>query len=96
MKRILIFWILLCLIFSPLFSSVTAESAPTSEPIPEPTLNPAAEKYDETHPEELSPEQLYALSAILMVEDTGEIIFEKAPDEIRYPASTTKILTVLL
>ncbi|MBR0266879.1 MAG: D-alanyl-D-alanine carboxypeptidase [Clostridia bacterium] len=31
-----------------------------------------------------------------MAADTGEVIFEKDPDEIRYPASTTKILTVLL
>ena len=96
MRRILLFLLLLCITFSALFSSGSAESAATSEPIPEPTLNPNAEKYDETHPEELSPDQLYALSAILMVEDTGEVIFEKAPDEIRYPASTTKILTVLL
>ena len=96
MKRILLFSLALCIAFSMLFPSGSAEMAPTAEPIPEPTLNPNAEKYDETHPEELSPEQLYALSAILMVEDTGEVIFEKAPDEIRYPASTTKILTVLL
>ena len=96
MKRILAFAVVLCLFFPALFSSAVAESAAATDTIPEPTLNPNAEKYDESHPEELSPDQLYALSAILMVEDTGEVIFEKNPDEIRYPASTTKILTVLL
>ena len=64
--------------------------------IPEPTLSPHAEKYDETRPEDLSADQLYALSAILISAETGEVIFEKDPDTRRFPASTTKILTVLL
>ncbi|MCR5567429.1 MAG: D-alanyl-D-alanine carboxypeptidase [Clostridiales bacterium] len=68
----------------------------TSEPIPEPTLSPDAADYDPEHPEDLSPDQLYALSAVLMTQDKGEIIFEKDADTIRYPASMTKILTVLL
>jgi len=100
LKKVLLFALTLCFAFSVLFPSVPFSSASaeqvTAEPIPEPTLNPNAEKYDEEHPEELSPDQLYALSAVLMVEDTGEVIFEKNPDEIRYPASTTKMLTVLL
>ena len=96
MRRILAFAAVLCLCFSMPLSASFTESAAATDTIPEPTLNPNAEKYDENHPEELSPDQLYALSAILMVEDTGEVIFEKNPDEIRYPASTTKILTVLL
>ena len=72
------------------------EPAITAEPIPEPTLNPDAAPYDPDHPEDLSPDQLWAASAILMTQDSGEVIFEKDPDTIRYPASTTKILTVLL
>ena len=68
----------------------------TPVPIPQPTLSPDAEPYDPEHPEDLSPDQLYAGSAILMTQDTGEVIFQKEADEIRYPASTTKILTVLL
>lgn len=79
----------LCLSF---LSSVLAEETQ----IPEPTLSPNAEKYDEEHPENLSADQLYALSAILISADTGEVIFDKDPDTVRYPASTTKILTVLL
>ena len=97
MKRI-VSWMLICLMAcSALFSPVLAFSeAATPEPIPEPTLSPNAEKYDTEHPENLSADQLYAASAILISADTGEVIFEKDPDEIRYPASTTKILTVLL
>ena len=73
-----------------------AEPEPTMEPIPQPTLSPDAEDYDKEHPENLSPDQLYAASAVLMTLDKGEVIFEKDPDTIRYPASMTKILTVLL
>ena len=69
---------------------------PTPEPIPEPTLSPDAQEYDPEHPENLSPDQLYALSAVLMTQDKGEVIFEKDADTLRYPASMTKILTVLL
>ena len=72
------------------------DPSPTAEPIPEPTLSPDAADYDPEHPEDLSPDQLYALSAVLMTQDKGEVIFEKDPDTIRYPASMTKILTVLL
>ena len=96
MKRILPVLVALMITFSALFSSALSESAASTDKIPEPTLSPHAEEYDETHPEDLSADQLYALSAILIAEDTGEVIFEKNPDELRYPASTTKILTVLL
>lgn len=37
-----------------------------------------------------------ATSAILMDADTGEILYEMAPDERRYPASITKVMTGLL
>ena len=96
MKRILPFLLALTITFSVLFSSALSESSDSTDTIPEPTLSPHAEEYDETHPEDLSADQLYALSAILIAADTGEVIFEKNPDELRYPASTTKILTVLL
>ena len=93
----------LLLVFIILISSVSAFAAkktvdpePTSEPIPEPSLSPDAPDYDPEHPENLVPDQLYALSAVLMTQDKGEVIFEKDADTIRYPASMTKILTVLL
>lgn len=89
---------LLCLVtvFCLLFSSAALSEETGNDPIPEPTLSPDAEKYDPEHPENLMPDQLYALSAILIAQDTGEVIFEKNADEIRYPASITKMMTVLL
>ena len=94
----------LFIVFILLFTSVVpayaakkqAEPVVTSEPIPEPTANPDAAPYDPEHPDELTPDQLWAASAVLMTQDKGEVIFEKDPDSIRYPASMTKILTVLL
>ena len=96
--------VLLFLFFILLFASVVpafaakkqAEPVVTSEPIPEPTADPDAAPYDPEHPDELTPDQLWAASAVLMTQDKGEVIFEKEPDTIRYPASMTKILTVLL
>lgn len=40
--------------------------------------------------------EIQAPSAILMEARTGKIIYEKNPDEIRSPASITKIMTMLL
>ena len=61
-----------------------------------PTLSSDAPAYDETHPENLTEDQLYAKSAILIEASTGEVIFEKNADELMYPASTTKIMTTYL
>ena len=40
--------------------------------------------------------ELNAPSAILMEKETGQIVFEKNPDEQLAPASVTKIMTLLL
>lgn len=61
-----------------------------------PSLPSGVDPYDPEKPEELSPDQLYAKSAILIEASTGEVIMEKNADEKRFPASTTKILTTLL
>ncbi len=87
---------LLCALSLLLPLGASLSEAPTAEPIPEPTLNPDAPEYDPEHPENLDPDQLYGLSAILITGDSGEVIFEKDAYTLRYPASTTKILTVLL
>ncbi|MBE5875926.1 MAG: D-alanyl-D-alanine carboxypeptidase [Lachnospiraceae bacterium] len=45
---------------------------------------------------ELLQMELVSPSAILMEASTGTVLFEKNPDEIRSPASITKIMTMLL
>ncbi|MBR5752199.1 MAG: D-alanyl-D-alanine carboxypeptidase [Clostridia bacterium] len=42
------------------------------------------------------PAELISRSCVLMDAHTGEILFEKYPDYKRYPASTTKIMTLLV
>lgn len=64
--------------------------------MPNPTLDPNANPYDAEHPELLEEDQLNCASAILIEEDSGDVIFEKEADMLLYPASTTKIMTVLL
>lgn len=39
---------------------------------------------------------LYAETAVLMDADTGTILYNKGMDELRYPASTTKLMTLLV
>ena len=100
MRKLISLLIVFLILFTSSSGSFAAKKqedpAPTSEPIPEPTLSPDAPDYDPEHPENLSRDQLYALSAVLMTQDKGEVIFEKDADTIRYPASMTKILTVYL
>jgi len=95
MKKILAWASVFVLLFS-LAGVGRGESSTESARIPEPTLSPDAAPYDPDHPEDLEEDQLYAASAILLSQERGEVIFEKDADAIRYPASTTKILTVLL
>ncbi len=76
--------------------ALAAKPTATPDPNPKPTRPKDVTPYSTEHPEELLPEQLWAWSAILIEAKTGEVIFEKNPDDIRYPASTTKILTGLL
>ena len=99
MKRVTAFLLVMIMLFTSVSVSFAAKSkdpTPTAEPIPQPTLSPDAPEYDKEHPENLSPDQLYALSAVLMTQDKGEVIFEKDADERRYPASMTKVLTLLV
>lgn len=46
--------------------------------------------------EEQAGPQISAPSAVLMEKSTGQVIYEKNPDEQRPPASVTKIMTLLL
>lgn len=87
MKRLLTLLLAGLMLLTPL--SALAEA-------PNPTISSSADKYDPEHPELLEPDQLAAYSALVMEESSGEIIFEKDIDRPLYPASTTKIMTVLL
>lgn len=44
----------------------------------------------------LAPEELLSASVMLIDAKTGEILFEKFPDDMRSMASTTKIMTLIL
>lgn len=83
------------LCFTSLPFAIATESTERDRII-EPTLPNDVDPYDAEKPEELQEEQLYAKSAILIEASSGEVIFEKNPDELMYPASTTKIMTALL
>lgn len=52
--------------------------------------------FDETQPLTLSPYALYSKGCILIDAPTGAVLFEDGADTRLYPASTTKIMTLLL
>lgn len=52
--------------------------------------------YDPDHPELLTEDDLTGVACILIEQNSGDVIFEKDADRLMYPASTTKIMTVLL
>ena len=57
---------------------------------------PALAEYDKDNPQNLTAEHLFAESALLVDEDSGEALFSKNSRVRMYPASTTKIMTLLL
>ena len=93
--RSILSFLLLVLFVIP-SSAFAAKPTATPPLYPEATLAPDAPAYDANFPENLEPEQLYAWSAILIESVSGDVIFEKSPDELRFPASTTKIMTCYL
>lgn len=56
----------------------------------------APEFYDSAKPQLLPPEYLWARAAILLDAQSGETLYEKLPNQRMYPASTTKIMALLL
>ncbi|MHC1787622.1 MAG: peptidoglycan-binding protein [Christensenellales bacterium] len=52
--------------------------------------------FDETRPETLTGDDLYARGAVLLDLLSGEILLMKQADRRLYPASTTKIMTLML
>ena len=57
---------------------------------------PTALAYDTSKPEELTDADLTAASAILIDGHTGRVLYSKDSTTRRYPASTTKIMTLML
>ena len=55
-----------------------------------------ASEYNEARPEDLTARNLRASSAIVIEQTSGQVLYEKNADEMRPPASTTKVLTALL
>lgn len=56
----------------------------------------APEFFDDAAPEKLTPPYINARSAIVLDAQSGQTLFEKDPDARMYPASTTKVMTLLL
>lgn len=54
------------------------------------------EDYDVKLPQTLEQDHLYAESAVMMDGVSGKVLFTKNPRQRMYPASTTKIMTVML
>ena len=52
--------------------------------------------FDDARPDALTPDDLYAKAALVMDMQSGEIFLNKQADRRLYPASTTKIMTLLL
>ncbi len=58
-------------------------------------LVPSTPVFAET-PDEDAPPEIKAVSAIMVDQKTGRVLYEKNADDKRYPASMTKVLTALL
>lgn len=61
-----------------------------------PLLPASAAEYDPNSPQKLTSGQLRGQSALLIEAASGDVLYEKNADDMRFPASTTKIMTVLL
>lgn len=61
-----------------------------------PALGETPADYDINQPHNLKQEYLFAESALLVDEDSGEVLFSKNSKVRMYPASTTKIMTLML
>ena len=94
---------------APSEPEVTVSETPAQEPAPEPLPEPEPEPKPESEPEQpaltlaqASEEtktldlELYSSSAVLVDVQTGAVLAEKNMDEKIYPASMTKVMTLLV
>ena len=56
----------------------------------------SSDEYDPNHPGDLKSSQIKGQSAIVIDVRSGTAVFEKNADTAMLPASTTKILTVMI
>lgn len=70
-----------------------AQAAPTPKPDPTPAWS---DTYDAENPAALKDSDLQGASCVVIDADSGRILYDKKAKTKRYPASTTKIMTLLL
>ncbi len=89
--------LLFCLIFLTTLCHAAGESEIDLAPAPTQTPRPAALSPLSTAPLEPSPPlMLNCASAMLVEQDSGQVVFEMNPDTPRPVASVTKVMTILL
>lgn len=85
---------LLCVVFCLLPVLALGESDDSE--FVSPTRPPNAPEYSTSEPEALKDSQIVASSYLLMERETGEILMSRDEEVVRFPASTTKIMTALV
>lgn len=87
-KRLCAFLLVLCVLLMP--GATLASGLIQAQP------NTDVSAWNPDRPHELSANNLYGQSAILIDAKTGKVLYSKKAETRLYPASTTKILTALL
>ena len=85
-------WIVSSMLLTVVLLSALVAAAPTPAPAA-PAPNPAAAT--QAAPAKAKPPVITCETAILMVAGTKQVLFEKDSRKIMYPASTTKIMTLI-
>ena len=92
-RRQNVFSLLLALVLSMAIALSAGFDVPVEA---EATTTKRVDTYDKKNPENLRPEDIEGEAAIVLDEQTGAVLFEKNADQKLYPASTTKVMTLLL
>ncbi len=87
----LILALMIALCAAPVLAEDPEEPAESAQP-----TATAGSTYDAEHPEKLLDADLEGQSCVLINRATGQVLYEKDANAKRYPASTTKIMTLLL
>lgn len=82
----LIVCLVLAISLSPLAPAALAAATPA----------PKVDTYDKNNPQNLAEEDIIGAGAIVMDYKTGRVLFAKNADQKLYPASTTKVMTLML